>query len=83
MLDVNIVFSLDLLLDLVPELNVPVALGSLTVVRPSLTFSQELMVDWRHSWMGAGSLGGCVAGVVVVTDFLKLKRSASNVQDTE
>lgn len=33
--------------------------------------------------MGAGSLGGCVACVVVVTDFLKLKRSVFNVQDTE
>jgi hypothetical protein len=33
--------------------------------------------------MGAGPLGFCVAGVVVVTDFLKLKRSAFNVQETE
>jgi hypothetical protein len=45
----------------------------LTVVLPSLTLSYELMVNLGDAWVGEGSLGSCVAGVVVVADFLKLK----------
>src|SRR5450756_1203182 len=47
--------------------------GHLTIVLPCFTFSQVLMVHWRQTWMAEGSLGGCVAGVVVIADFLELR----------